>query len=141
VRTSAQTVRFIYGEKDLRRPSHGIRRWSGRFGKKQDSLSASEIEPRFHGHEKPSVNGSERDTGHHREEKTTIVWPRQKDAGGENTKMNYGMDTAGEKEKRTSKKNVDGRSKSSHATRNLEPDQWRNREEWRLVSGRRRQLL
>jgi hypothetical protein len=25
--------------------------------------------------------------------------------------------------------------------RNLEPDQWRNREEWRLVSGRRRQLL
>ena len=27
-------------------------------------------------------------------------------------------------------------------TRNLEePDQWRNREEWRLVSGRRRQLL
>ena len=27
------------------------------------------------------------------------------------------------------------------ATRNLEPDQWRNRTEWRLVSGRRRQLL
>jgi len=26
-------------------------------------------------------------------------------------------------------------------TRNLEPDQWRNREEWRLVSGRRRHLL
>ena len=26
-------------------------------------------------------------------------------------------------------------------TRNLEPDKWRNREEWRLVSGRRRQLL
>jgi hypothetical protein len=26
-------------------------------------------------------------------------------------------------------------------TRNLEPDQWRNREEWRLVSGTRRQLL
>jgi hypothetical protein len=25
--------------------------------------------------------------------------------------------------------------------RNLEPDQWRNREEWRSVSGRRRQLL
>jgi len=24
-------------------------------------------------------------------------------------------------------------------TRNLEPDQWGNREEWRLVSGRRRQ--
>jgi hypothetical protein len=26
-------------------------------------------------------------------------------------------------------------------TRNLESDQWRNREEWRSVSGRRRQLL
>ena len=26
-------------------------------------------------------------------------------------------------------------------TRNLEPDQWRNRAEWRLVSGRGRQLL
>jgi hypothetical protein len=26
-------------------------------------------------------------------------------------------------------------------TRNLEPDQWRNREKWRLVSGKRRQLL
>ena len=26
-------------------------------------------------------------------------------------------------------------------TRNLETDQWRNREEWRLVSGRWRQLL
>ena len=26
-------------------------------------------------------------------------------------------------------------------TRNLETDQWRNREEWRLVSGERRQLL
>jgi len=25
--------------------------------------------------------------------------------------------------------------------RNLKPDQWRNREEWRLVSRRRRQLL
>ena len=26
-------------------------------------------------------------------------------------------------------------------TRNSEPDQWKNREEWRLVSRRRRQLL
>jgi len=26
-------------------------------------------------------------------------------------------------------------------TRKLEPGKWRNREEWRLVSGRRRQLL
>jgi hypothetical protein len=57
------------------------------------------------------------EAGHHRhrrEEKTTIVWPRQKDARGENTKINYGMDTRGEKEKGTSKKNVNGRSTSSH---------------------------
>jgi hypothetical protein len=44
-------------------------------------------------------------------EKTTTVWPRQKDARGENTKINYGLDTMEEKEKRTSKKkNVDGRN-------------------------------
>jgi hypothetical protein len=43
-----------------------------------------------------------------------MVWPRQKDARGENTKINYGMDTTGEKEKKTSKENVDGRSTNSH---------------------------
>ena len=43
-----------------------------------------------------------------------MVWPRQKDARGQNTKINYGFDTTGEKVKRTSKKNVDGRSTSSH---------------------------
>jgi hypothetical protein len=43
-----------------------------------------------------------------------MVWPRQKDARGENTKINYGMDTRGEKKKRTPKKNVDGRSTNSH---------------------------
>ena len=43
-----------------------------------------------------------------------MVWPGQKDARGENTKINYGMDTTGEKEKRTSTKNMDGRSTSSH---------------------------
>ena len=31
-----------------------------------------------------------------------MVWPCQKDARGENTKINYGMDTTGEKKKRTS---------------------------------------
>jgi hypothetical protein len=41
-----------------------------------------------------------------------MVWPHQTDAGGENTKINYGMDTTGQKEKRTSKKNVDVRSTS-----------------------------
>jgi len=72
-----------------------------------------------------------------------MLWPRQKDTKGENTKINYGMDTTGEKEKRTSNKNVDWTEgvQAAMTTRNLETDQWRNREEWRLVSGRRRQLL
>ena len=45
-----------------------------------------------------------------------MEWPRQRDARGENTKINYGLDTTGEKEKRTStsKKNVDGRITSGH---------------------------
>jgi hypothetical protein len=37
-----------------------------------------------------------------------------KDAKGQNTKINYGMDKTGEKKKRMSKINVDGRSTSSH---------------------------
>jgi hypothetical protein len=37
-----------------------------------------------------------------------MVWSRQKDAREENTKINYGMDTTGEK------KSVNGRSTSSH---------------------------
>ena len=36
---------------------------------------------------------------------------------GENTKINYGMDTSGQKEKRASKKNVYGRSTSSHGNK------------------------
>jgi len=46
-----------------------------------------------------------------------MLWPHQKDARGENTKINYGLDTAGEKEKRACKENVDGRSTSSHENR------------------------
>ena len=49
-------------------------------------------------------------------EKKRLQWYGhvKKDARGENTKINYGMDTTGEKEKRTSEKNMDGRSTSSH---------------------------
>jgi hypothetical protein len=36
------------------------------------------------------------------EEKTTMVWPRQEDARGENTEINFGMGTSGETKKRTS---------------------------------------
>ena len=43
-----------------------------------------------------------------------MLWPRQKDARGENAKISYGMDTTGEKEKRASKINVDRRSTGSH---------------------------
>jgi hypothetical protein len=43
-----------------------------------------------------------------------MVWPRQEDARGENTEINFGMGTSGETKKRTSWKNVDGRSTSSH---------------------------
>ena len=51
---------------------------------------------------------------YHTAEKTAMVWPRQKDARGENAKINYGLNTVGEREKRMSKKHVDGRSTSSH---------------------------
>jgi hypothetical protein len=49
--------------------------------------------------------------------KIITVWPHQKDARGENTKINCGLDTAGEKERRMSKKTVDGRSTDSHDNR------------------------
>ena len=49
-----------------------------------------------------------------------MVWPRQKVAGGENTKINYGMNPTGEKEQRTSKENLDRRSTSSHDKKKFE---------------------
>jgi hypothetical protein len=70
-----------------------------------------------------------------------MVWPRQKDARGENTKINYGLDATGEKDKGMSKKTWMEGVQAAVTTRNLESDQWRNRAEWRLVSGIRRQLL
>ena len=48
-----------------------------------------------------------------------MVQPRKKHARGENTKINYGMDTTGEKEKRTSEKNLDRRSTSSRDSKKL----------------------
>ena len=84
------------------------------------------------------------EAGHHRSHrtgKTTIVWPRRKDARGENIKSNYGLDTAGEEEKGRPRKTWMEEVQAAMTTRNLELDQWRNREEWRLVSGKRRQLF
>ena len=70
-----------------------------------------------------------------------MVWPRQKDDRGENTKINYGLITTGEKERGRPRKTWMEGVHAAMTIRNLEPDQWRNREERRLVSGRRRQLL
>ena len=43
-----------------------------------------------------------------------MILPRQIDAIGANTRTNYVMDTTGEKEKRTPKENVDGKSARRH---------------------------
>jgi hypothetical protein len=43
-----------------------------------------------------------------------MVWPRQQDTRGENTETDFGMGTRGEATKRTSWKNMDGRSTRSH---------------------------
>jgi hypothetical protein len=51
------------------------------------------------------------------------------------------MDTRGETKRRMFKKKWMEGVKAAMTARNLEPDQWRNREGWRLVSGRRRQLV
>ena len=47
VRTSAHPVRFIYVEKDLRRPSHGIRRRSESCGKKSILCPRQKSNPDF----------------------------------------------------------------------------------------------
>jgi hypothetical protein len=99
----------------------------------------SNMERIKNGHIKEMMGG-ERKTGHHRhhrKENTKMARPRQKDARRQNTKMNYGVDTRGEKKKRTSKKSVGGRSTSSHDSKKFISNQWRSREEWCLVSGRR----
>ena len=83
----------------------------------------------------PTISGERSPIRHlGRVENTTMVLPRQKDPREENTKINYGLDTTGEKEKRTSKKNVNGRSTSSHDNKKFRNRSTGNREEWRLVS-------
>ena len=70
-----------------------------------------------------------------------MVWPCQKDARGENTKINYGMEPGVRRKRGCPRRTWMEGVQVAITTRNLEPDQWRNREEWRLVSGRRGQLL
>jgi hypothetical protein len=64
-----------------------------------------------------------------------------KDARGESAKTNYGMDTTGEKEKRTPKENVDGRSTSNHDNKKFRTSSMEKQRGKALVSGRQRQLL
>ena len=70
-----------------------------------------------------------------------MVWSRQKDARGENTELIMDWIPRERRKRGRPRKTWMERVQAAMTTRNLEPDQWRNREEWRLVSGRRRQLL
>jgi len=69
-----------------------------------------------------------------------MVWPRQKDAREENTKINYGVDTRGRRKRRRPRKKWMEGVQAAMKTRHLEADQWLNKKEWCLDSGRRRQL-
>jgi len=70
-----------------------------------------------------------------------LVWPSQKDARREKTKIIIDW-TPRERSKRGRPRKtwMEG-VQAAMTTRNLEPDQWRNREEWGLVSRREQQLL
>ena len=70
-----------------------------------------------------------------------MVWSRQKDARGGNTEINCGMDTMGRRKRGRQRKRWMEGVQAAITTRSLEPDQWGKREEWCLVSGRRRQLF
>ena len=94
---------------------------------------------------KGKPNWSEREAGynrHNREGKTEMLWPRQNGARGENIQKLIVEWIPRERRKRgrQGKTRMEG-VQAAVTTRNLEPDQWRNREEWRLVSGRQRELL
>ena len=62
----------------------------------------------------------------------------------ENTKINYGLDTTEEKEKRMSKKNVDGRSTSSHdkkfRTRSMEKQRGMMFGFWKMATSVKNQI-
>jgi hypothetical protein len=56
-----------------------------------------------------------------------MVWPRQKDDRGENTKINYGMDTRERRKKGSPRKTWMEGVQAAMTTRNLKPAQWRKR--------------
>ena len=80
------------------------------------------------------------EAGHHRhqkEEKTTMVWPCQKDVRGENTKLIMDWIPWERRKRGRPRKVWIEEVQAALTTRNLEPDQWRNIKEWHLVSRRR----
>jgi hypothetical protein len=61
--------------------------------------------------------GNEREPGHyrhHREEETTIMWPRENEARGQNTKLIMEWILRERRKRGRPRENVDGRSTSSH---------------------------
>ena len=84
------------------------------------------------------------EAGHHRyyrAEETTVVWPRQRMPEERIPKLIMDWIPRERRKRGRPRKTWMEGIQAAMTTRNLEPDQWRNREEWRLVSGRRRQLL
>ena len=78
-------------------------------------------------------NGSEMEAGNHRyyrAEKTTMLWPRLKGSRGENTKINYGQVARERRKRERPRKKWMEEVQATMTTKNLEPDKWRNREEW-----------
>ena len=63
-----------------------------------------------------------------------------KDTRGQTTKINYGVDTRGKKKRGRPRRTWMEGVRAAMKTRHLEADQWLNRKEWCLGSGRRRQL-
>ena len=78
---------------------------------------------------------------HNREEKTAMVRPHQKDARGENTKLIMEWIPRERRKRGRPRKTWLEGVQAAMTRRYKKPDQWRNRQEWRSVSGRRRQLL
>jgi len=88
-------------------------------------------------------NGSKRKAGHHRhlrEEKKRLLYVKRMPEERIPKLIMEWIPRKGRKRGCPRKMWMEG-VQAAMTTRNLEPEQWRNREEWRLVSGRWRQLL
>jgi hypothetical protein len=60
----------------------------------------------------------------YREEKTTMIWPRQEDARGEKTEINFGMGTAERRKRGRPRKTWMEGVHANMTARNLEQNQW-----------------